>query len=269
MTTFALSTWSLHRTLGSYYTDSPDRARDGRAEPRWGSPQLSLLELPAELGLRGYDTVQICHFHLPSTDPGYLAELTSSLKESAITLDAILVDDGDLTHPAADAHETWVDGWLDVAETLGAARARIIAGQSSPTPERLAESARRLVRLAGAHPGIRLVTENWMDLLPSAADVHTLLDQTEGKVGLLIDLGNWAAPSKYVDLASVARWAETCHAKCAFTSVGPDDDDFRRCLEILRDADYAGPLALIYDGPDGDEWAALELEKGVVETVFE
>lgn len=263
--TTALSTWSLHRTLGSYYTDLPGVPRDDVAEPRWGEPDVSLLELPAELARRGYDTVQICHFNLPSRDAAYLASLKQALADAGVTLDALLVDDGDLTHPTdADAHEEWISGWLDVAVALGAHKARLVAGQQTPTAERLSESARRLVRLARTHPGVRVVTENWMELLPTAADVHTLLEQTDGEVGFLIDLGNWTGDTKYAELASVAPLAETCHAKCAFTADGPDAEDFARCLDVLADADYSGPLALIYDGPDADEWAALETEQAIV-----
>lgn len=263
--TTALSTWSLHRTLGSYYTDLPGVLRDDVAEPRWGEPHLSLLDLPAELARRGYATIQICHFHLPSRDAGYLAELKRALLDADVTLDALLIDDGDLTHPTdADAHEAWIAGWLEVAVALGAHRARLVAGQQAPTAERLKESAARLVRLARTHPGVRVVTENWMELLPSAADVHSLLEQTDGEVGFLIDLGNWTGETKYAELASVAAVAETCHAKCAFTADGPDAEDFARCLDVLADADYSGPLALIYDGPDDDEWAALEAEQEIV-----
>lgn len=264
--TTALSTWSLHRTLGAYYTDVPSSERDDVAEPRWGEPSLSLLELPAELARRGYDTVQICHFHLPSRDAAYLTLLRQSLEDAGIGLDALLVDDGDLTHPSdADAHEAWISGWLDVAVALGAHKARLVAGQQVPTAERLTESATRLVRLARTHPGVRVVTENWMELLPTAADVHTLLQQTDGEVGFLIDLGNWTGEAKYAELASVAPLAETCHAKCAFTADGPDADDFAQCLDVLAEAGYTGPLALIYDGPDDDEWAALETEQAIVD----
>lgn len=269
MTTFALSTWSLHRTLGSYYADSPTQPRDGVAEPRWGAAQLSLLDLPSELRGGGYDTLQICHFHLPSRDDRYLAELRSALAEADVALDAVLVDDGDLTSAtAADQHEAWVADWLDTATALGADKARVIAGMATPTSDRLTDSAHRLRRLADAHSDVRVVTENWMDLLPTSTEVTTLLQQTGDRVGLCIDLGNWTGDTKYEQLAAVTRFAETCHAKCGFTTSGPDVADFRRSLRILRDGSYVGPLALIYDGPDPDEWSMLEQEMQIVESVF-
>lgn len=264
----AVSTWSLHRTLGSYVSGDSPSGHGGRLAPPVAGA-VELLELPAELNRRGYDLLQICHFHLPTRDPGYLAELRAALAAADVGLDAILVDDGDLTHPtAADEHEAWIGGWLDTATELGARRGRVVAGQAPPTTERLAESGRRLGRLAREHPGIRVLTENWMALLPTAADVHAVLGPVEGEVGLLIDLGNWTGAGKYAELASVAPLAETCHAKCHFTADGADAVDFLKALRVLREADYEGPLALIYGGPDDHEWDGLEEERTIARTMF-
>ncbi len=269
MTTRAVSTWSLHRTLGRF--TGPDSAiNSGRfidAEP---SPDgLPLLELPGELKQRGYDAVQICHFHLPPRSPTHLGELRAALDESGIELDALLIDDGDLTSAtAADGAENWIGGWLDTATALGARRARVCAGRSAPTAETLGESAQRLVRLAASHPDVRVVTENWMELLPDANSVLALLAATGDSLGLMIDLGNWSGPDKYDELARIASHAETCHAKCRFPDSTPDRDDFERALQILKDGGFDGPLALIYDGPDDDEWTALDTEFEIVQSVF-
>src|SRR5919112_5136340 len=116
-----VSTWSLHRTLGRYV--APDSGalggpcRDGASEPSG----LALLDLPAALREHGYDTLQICHFHLPSRSPEYLASLRTALQDAGITLDAILVDDGDLTDKDhADETDAWMAGWLKDAAALGA-----------------------------------------------------------------------------------------------------------------------------------------------------
>lgn len=253
----AVSSWSLHRTLGSYHSGSRAPADPERFEqPTSGLP---LLELPAELRRHGYDTVQLCHFHLPSRASGYLAELRAALADASITLDALLIDDGDLVDPvAADAHQEWISGWIDDAVALGATRARVIAGRQPPTPERLAESGRRLAELAGRHPDLRIVTENWLDLTPGPDQVETILDAAGGRVGLLIDLGNWAAPDKYGWLGRIAVRAETCHAKCHFDGDQADRDDFAESVRVIDAAGYAGPLALVYDGTEPAEWESLE-----------
>lgn len=269
MAQLAISTWSVHRAMGSFYHDAPDEVRDNVAEARWGPETLPLLEFPAEVARRGYAAAQLCHFHFPSRDGSYLADLRAALDESGVALDALLIDDGDLTHPTdAAAHERWIGGWIDTAAALGADKARVIAGMQSPTPERLAASGRALRRLAKAHPEIRIVTENWMALLPAAAEVTAVMDETGDRVGLCIDLGNWTGPEKYGELAAVVGYAETCHAKCGFTADGPEQDDFTTCLELLTKGGYDGPLALIYDGPDADEWGGLEQEREIARSVL-
>lgn len=267
----AVHAWSLDGTLGHPRVPGPDGSGPTTPGGRTAGA-LDLLDLPAELARRGYRAVQITHFQLPTRDAGYLAELRASLAASGITLDAFLIDDGDLVHPTdADLHERWISDRLADAEALGAHHARVVAGRSAPTPELLAASARRLSRLAAAHPGVAIVTENWRELLPDAGSVRTLLDAADG-VRLLIDLGNWTMPDKHEQLARIADLAVTCHAKAHRDDGGRlDDVDYARSLRVLQDAGYAGALAMVNEStrPDGsDEWDGLEQEHEVVRRVF-
>ena len=265
----SVSTWSLHRTLGQFV--APDSAALGGSvmEGATMADGLSLLDLPGELRKHGYTSVQICHFHLPSRSLNYLQQLRDALSDAKIELEALLIDDGDLTDPVtADQIEAWVGEWLDVAVALGAARARVMAGRAEPTPERIRQYAERLLRLADAHPEVRIVVENWSGLLSNANAVDSVLQETSDSVGLLIDLGNWRGPGKYAQLAQIAPRAESCHAKCAFDGQEPDQEDYRRCLQILMDAGYSGHLTLIYDGADDNEWAQLDVEHELVRSVF-
>lgn len=264
----AVSTWSLHRTLGNF--SAPGSAVDGgkMSGPPELNSGLTLLELIPDLAARGYTTLQICHFHLASSDEGYVAQVRTALAEHSIVLDMLLIDDGDLTAPNTELQLAWYNHWLNVAEALGAQRARLCVGRSEPTEELLATSGMHLAALADAHPNVRVVTENWMEMTPNAATLLTALGAAGENVGLLIDLGNWAAPDKYEELARIAPLAESCHAKCAFDTNGPDEDDYRRSLTILKDAGFTGPIALIYDGPNDDEWAGLETEWRIVQDVF-
>lgn len=268
LTRRTVSTWSLHRTLGNFIAE--DSAVHGG--PFMSLPHrdngLTLLELLPELAARGYNTLQICHFHLASRDADYLAEVRDAMAQNDITLDAFLIDDGDLMATDINTHMAWYDTWLDVAAELGAERARFCVGRSAPTTELLQASGKRLAELAARHPKVRIVAENWMESIPDAASLLTALEAAGDDVGVLIDLANWGPPAKYEELAKIAHLAETCHGKCVFTADGPDEVDFRRTLSILKDAGFNGPIALIYDGPDDDEWAALDWEWEIVQSVF-
>ena len=259
----SVSTWSLHRTLGSPAIYGPER----RA-PAPTSLGLPLIELPPYLANEGIYTLEICHFHLPTRDFAYLDDLRQSLVQAGIELWALLVDGGDVTHPEYGSRDAaWIAGWLPVAQRLGAARVRVSAGTAAPSPKALDQSIqamRRLVDQASDY-GLRLMIENWQTLLASPVEVNQVLDALEGRLGLCADFGNWSGPDKYDNLAAILPRAESCHAKANFTLDGSmDEADFIRCLDLTREAGFSGPYTLIYDGPLDDEWAGLALEKALV-----
>jgi hypothetical protein len=260
----SVSTWSLHRTLGRPAITGPEQA----TPPAAPSAGLPLIELPAKLAEAGLHTLEICHFHLPSREPAYLAELRSALDEAEIELWSLLIDGGDLAEP--NHHErdaAWIVSWLPVAAALGAQNARVSGGKQAPSPAAVERSAKHMQALAdlAASYGVRLMTENWQNLLSNPTVVLDMLERLDGRVGLCADFGNWSGPYKYDDLAQIFPLADSCHAKCHFDAKGqPDSADFIRCLELTRVADFTGPYTLIYDGPGDDEFAGLHLERELV-----
>jgi sugar phosphate isomerase/epimerase len=266
----SVSSWSLHRALGDPEFYGPEHDQIPLASH--GRGRITLLELPAEAAALGINTLEICHFHLPSRDPVYLAELRAALNEAGVQLFSLLVDAGDVTDPVHGQRDlAWIRGWVPVAAALGAERMRVIAGKAEPLDEAVALSAvslEALAREAGA-AGVRLMTENWFRLLSRPEVVHTLFDRLDGRVGLCLDFGNWSGPTKYDDLAQIAPLAESCHAKAHFGAGDPDAEDYRRCLELTRAAGFRGPYTLIYDGPNADEPAGLAIERELVRPYLE
>jgi hypothetical protein len=39
-----------------------------------------------------------------------------------------------------------------------------------------------------------------------------------------------------------------------------DGEDYGRCVAVADAAGYDGPYTLVYDGPDDDEWAGIDIE---------
>ncbi len=263
---FAVSSYSLHRTLGSMYRDMP--GDDGTRPCQRPQSALSLLDLPASLAAHGFPMLEISHPHLPSREPAYLKELRAAIAQAGVTLLSILVEAGDLTDPVHGARDqAWMADWIETAGLLGAQRARLIAGQAPYTDETLRRSSEALHTLAqhGREHGVRVTTENWFDLLATPQAVCSLLDSLEGQVGFNLDFGNWEGPSKYADLATVFPYAETCHAKCAFVAeYEPDAEDFRMCLDMAGQSGFSGPYTLIYDAAGPDEWKGIEIERDLV-----
>lgn len=265
----SVSSWSLHRTLGRPTFYGPGEVLPADSHGRG----LHLLELPAALRRAEIATLEICHFHLPSTEGGYLAELRASLEESGIELFSLLVDAGDIVHPDRGGEELrWVASWVDTAAALGSRCVRAIAGKQEANPQTLAASAAGLGELArqAGDAGVRLMTENWFALTEVAGDLRQLLERLEGEVGLCLDFGNWKGGDKYERLGAVADLAESCHAKPQFDEIGlPQRADFVRCLDLLRGVSFAGPYTLIYDGPLDDEWDGIGLESALVAPYIE
>jgi len=263
----AVSTWSLHRLLGTTYKHDLTTAEIGPGEDTYGEGEESLLGLPSVLANHGYHRLEIVSFHLRSRDSIYLGELRDQLKIANVTLQTLLVDAGDITHPEHGMRdEAWIAGWLDVANELGAQNARIIAGKQKPTPETIDRSVAALKRLADRNAGssVRLVTENWFDLLSSPQIVNEVLDRLEGRVGLLGDFGNWGGDTKYEDLAAIFGRAELCHAKASFVAGQLDEADYGACVQLAEEAGYTGPYTLIFDADQPNEWAGLAEERDFI-----
>ena len=98
------------------------------------------MDLPAALRQIGIDRLEICSFHIAAQDAGFLAALRSALADADVTLQTLLVDDGDITDPVHRQRDiAWIGRWIDVAAALGAERARVIARQG----QAVARGARR------------------------------------------------------------------------------------------------------------------------------
>lgn len=264
----AVSSWSLHRAIGISYPGAPGMDAPSTAEPTWGPGSLSLMELPAAIRNLGIDRLEVCSFHLPAHDRGFLGEFKSALADAGVTLQTLLIDDGDITDPTNRERDiAWIGAWIDVAASLGAERARVIGGKRKPAPEVLDLAVAGLAELGrrGAEQGVRVMTENWFDTLGGPVEVHAVLDRLEGRVGFLADFGNWTGPGKYADLGSVLGRAEDVHAKCHFgKGLTMQADDFGRCLDAAVASGYRGPFTLIYESADDDEWQALRIERDFV-----
>lgn len=263
----AVSTWSLHRLLGTVYPHDLTTSEVGPETPTYGEGEESLLGLPSVLANHGYHRLEIVSFHLRSRDKVYLGELRDQLKVSDVRLQTLLIDAGDISHPEHGARDQkWVAGWIETANELGAEHARIIAGKQKPTRDALDRSVKALAALADGNAGspVRLVTENWFDLLAEPAHVHYLLDKLDGRIGLLGDFGNWGGDNKYSDLRSIFGRAELCHAKANFIDGDLDEADYGACVTLAEEAGYKGPYTLIFDSEIPGEWHGLATERDFI-----
>ena len=260
----SVSTWALHPLIG---TCAPGRPGDTTTSIMAAQPgTIDLLDVPALLNEHGFRTMELCHFHVPTTSDVYLKTLGSAIEDSGVELWSTLIDDGDINDPEFGERDCqWIEMWLDRAAALGSKCARVIAGKQAPTEENVARSIANLTRLAdyAQKRGIQVLAENWFSTFSSPEIVSIALESLGGKVGLCFDFGNWGGETKYPDLAAIAEFADSCHAKCNFCDGKPDVRDYETCLQITRETDFSGPYTLVYGEP-GSVWESLNVQRDLV-----
>ena len=78
--------------------------------------------------------------------------------------------------------------------------------------------------------------------------------EVERPLQLCLDFGNAAKTAdKYATMSALLPLATSLHCKGNFHDGALDVAEFQRSLSLVRDADFAGHVALIYDGTD-NEW---------------
>ncbi|MEZ4584153.1 MAG: hypothetical protein R3A10_21390 [Caldilineaceae bacterium] len=247
----AVSTWSLHRTLGRPPIYGPDTA-----QPAWTRPAdaLPLLDLPAKLADFGISTLEICHFSLPSTALGTwptCAPLTMPAWSSGRCSSTAATS---LTRSTARA--TWRGSRIGCPWRGTGRHVRAVAGMQPPTPvtvDRSVTALRRIMDAAEQH-GVHVMTENWHALM-DGPDVVTEISTgckamwASVSTSVLARPGQIRGPGRHRPVRRLVprqvRVRRSRHARRRRLRLLP---------EIVDAAGFAGPYTLIYDGADADEW---------------
>lgn len=267
----SLTTWSLHRNLGPLRWTKWDDQKKKYYDDVQEQPELiSLLELPAKLAEKGFAALDVCNFHIPDTSESYLAALRNSFRRAGVRFYTLLLEYGDIS--SADpirrtADIVWIQRWIDFAASAGAERVRIIAGDADPSDhaalQRSAEALKLLCSYASLR-GIRVITENFRSLSSKGDNCLSLLKACGPALGFISDFGNFKGAGKYEELASTIPLSESIHAKPQIDADGGlDEPEFARCLEIVKQAGYEGPLTVVYDGPN-DMWEGIERVRALI-----
>ncbi len=277
MPRISTSSWSLHRALGRPPLFGPGESPSGPSS----EAAITLLELPARLAQIGIGTLEIVHFHLPSTDEGYLSQLRAAIEEAGVELFSLLIDAGDITHPdpvQRDAALQWIRSWIDVAARLGAPNVRVVAGYTPverdgrnlkfhPVIQLSATYLRQLADYAQS-VGVRVITENFRETGSRADQLIAILTLCEDKVGLCADFGNAKGADKYDELSALFAYADSAHVKAEYAAGQVDRRELGRTLGMLLSTDFDGPMSLIFDSPlqPGEtEWDNLVILREWVE----
>jgi sugar phosphate isomerase/epimerase len=247
MTHFAVSSWSLHNLLQA---------------------GLPLVELPQQLKAHDIFLLELCHFHLPSTDADYLETFKQSLEKAGVKLSSLLIDTGDIASPDDakrnnDLQE--IERWIDVAAMLGAERVRIVAGNQTPTPEVVKRSSQHLAELLAyaKTKNIEVSTENWQKT-SLEADVLLELLQNNPELGLCADIGNAEqTQDKYATLKKLLPRATSVHFKARYENGKIEANDLQTCARLINEAKFSGVMTMIYESKQNEWDGVVQLRNAI------
>jgi len=160
--------------------------------------------------------------------------------------------------PERDRQIAHVKTWVDHAAQLGAPHIRVFAGDAKGMDK--AAAMRQCIRAledcgdyASRH-GIWLGLENHGGIVSDVGDLLEIVRAVKSPwVGVNLDSGNfYSEADPYAEMARLAPYAVNAQLKVAISRRGQAKlpSDLTRVIQVLRDANYQGYVALEYEEED-------------------
>ena len=279
MVSAAVSTVTLMKALGQpmYELDvATGEVAGAPIEP----PTIDLLDIPAKAAAQGFHEFDLSVYHVPSIEPGYLADLRSAFEEAKVELFQLLIDTGDVDSSDPDeraAGVAHIKRWMEIAVELGARGVRYVPGDGEPSPETIRSSGEAFRELFdyAVDRGLKPATENYRNFNLKADNLLGVLEHAERDYGVIADFGNARGPNKYETLEAIMPRATSIHAWAEVDEKGDlISEDFQRCLTMARDAGFDGPIMLQSGYPvdvfqrTREVWARVDEMRDEVRAVF-
>ena len=245
------------------YFEDNNRKSEG-AEPAKRIDLFQFVDYCAEHGCQG---AELTSYYFPaSVGQEFLIKIKQHafLRGTAISGTAV---GNNFTLPAGpkrDQEIAHTKKWIDHAAVMGAPHVRIFAG-AAPSGTSPDEAKRRCISAieeccdyAGGK-GIFLGLENHGGIVATAEEILEIVGAVKSPwLGINLDTGNFHTDDPYADLAKIAPYAVNVQMKGETHPRGKADEpaDLPRLVQILRDANYQGYVALEYESKE-DPWAAV------------
>lgn len=226
--------------------------------PHDGKPgTMTLFDLCAMAAEWGLDAVEPTAYYFEREEPEYMHRLKRTAFLLGLDISATAIGNNFChTDPAKHQEQiAYTKRWIDHAVEFGAPVIRVFAGNKAEGGDRdrdfkqAVESLKEVCDYAGSR-GVFLGIENHGYLVESADAVLEMLRAVDHEwLGVNLDTGNWD-DHPYENIAKLAPKAITVQVKTELPKEeggGKEPADFRRIIQILRDAHYRGYVALEYE----------------------
>ena len=229
---------------------------------------LTLLEFPQVCASQGVKTVELCSRFFENQDAKYLNELRNLLNDHGLSVKNIAVDMGNIAGADEAVRRTDLEAlkqWFYTASAVGSEAIRINTGHADDdgAMDRVIEGYLELVAV-GEQAGVKLLVENHGGVSSTSDNLQRILDGVSSKwFGTCPDTANFADGDWEAGMRVLAPRAFSCHVKVFnYSDDGKqtwDRDgktlgyDLKTCLEILKGANYTGPLCVEKGASDTTE----------------
>ncbi len=255
----SLAEWSLHKTLFEGKLDNLDFPKTAAKV----------------FGIHAVEYVNQ-FFKDKAKDRAYLADLNQRAKDHGVTNVLIMVDgEGPLGSTDEKERIQAVENhykWVEAAKFLGCHAIRVnAAGNGTPEAVKTAaiDGLGRLSEFAAKHD-ISVIVENHGGI-SSHGDWLSAVLTGVGKTncGSLPDFGNFYEYDRYQGVKDLMPFAKGVSAKAnVFDAQGNEVNiDYRKMLQIVKDAGYTGHVGIEYEGSELSEEEGIKATKRLLERV--
>lgn len=206
------------------------------------------------------DAVELTAYYFPETSPRYLARLKGRCTRLGLDVSGTAVGNNFCTTNASRLKEqiAHVKSWIEHTSRLGGKTMRIFAGsvERGDTEERARERCLEAFHECCEHAGqfgIYLALENHGGITATPEQMLALVRAVRSDwFGVNLDTGNFHTADPYADLARIAPYAVVSQIKTEIQRAGKQKEqaDLKRLIQILRDVNYRGYVALEHEAAE-------------------
>jgi sugar phosphate isomerase/epimerase len=257
----SLAAYSFRESL-----DEPGR-RQAQPPAKTGK-RINLFDFIDYCADHGCQGAELTSYYFPATvDNDYLIKIKRHAFLRGVAISGTAVGNT-FTVPKSEAEKrareiATTKKWIDHAAIIGAPHIRVFAGTAGNLSEvdakRLCIEALEECGAYAAAKGVFLGIENHGGIVAEPDALIDIVRTVKNPwIGINLDTGNFRTADPYADLAKCAPYAVNVQFKVEMQPRGQQKQraDLSRILEVLRQANYQGYVALEYEAAE-DPWKAV------------
>jgi sugar phosphate isomerase/epimerase len=220
-------------------------------------PKMTLADFVDACATMPLDAVELTAYYFPETTTRFLANLKGRCTRLGFDVSGCATRN-DFCLPDAAALKgqiAHVKSWIEHTARLGGKTLRIFAGrvaQGDKEPQARARCVDAIHEVCehAADFGVYVALENHGGITETIDQMLTLVKAVKHPwFGVNFDTGNFHSADPYADLARLAPYAIVCQIKSEIRRAGGNKEnaDLKRLIQILRDANFRGYVALEHE----------------------